>query len=542
MNIQSGVVNHAPVAVLKVTPDFGGAPAQVTLDASGSYDIDGSIAAYRWDFDADGTWDWLSTDPLPEQSSDGTVLDITLGATPGSVTANYVQGSAEWLYPRITVLDDVGEETTATARLGISGWTREVISSDTVLFDPPGNEISFIVQDMDVDPVTGEVVACGYVYYKYVDMPRAIRFARRSAVGVWSDEEVMPSVGSLLEELNARPQNMQIGWQADGEPLILFTAEHNQALERYDARIALAERSSSGIWNASIVVAGELPLTSSFRGAVNAKLIQRNLGHFACMFCDVTTGVNHDGNPAGRYYTIYYDNGTITLEDTGWVSNNTTPASFPIGLAFDLGGHPSLLLPSNALEQALMVQQLEPASPGPWAITTLFSLPTQEVMAVPVDQTFDEQDARRVLLMTFPDYPSDVYNNKLIILNASNPDGYSELRRGVWCVNEIYSSLRGSSAFSYSDLNVDPERFGAFHDLAQPDGEVVHEEIYGFTRTELTAHDGGLVEASVCALGGGMYSILSWSGGEDYRYSSGGGTDTAGVQLFCTRVDPRPLP
>ncbi|MCB1217143.1 PQQ-binding-like beta-propeller repeat protein [bacterium] len=50
----NAVDNSGPLADLQVTPSAGDAPLPVTLDASGSTDLDGSIVKYEWDFDGDG--------------------------------------------------------------------------------------------------------------------------------------------------------------------------------------------------------------------------------------------------------------------------------------------------------------------------------------------------------------------------------------------------------------------------------------------------------------------------------------------------------
>jgi alpha-tubulin suppressor-like RCC1 family protein/PKD repeat protein len=47
-------VNHPPVAAFTVVPDAGDAPLEVTVNASGSTDVDGQIERYSWDF-GDGT-------------------------------------------------------------------------------------------------------------------------------------------------------------------------------------------------------------------------------------------------------------------------------------------------------------------------------------------------------------------------------------------------------------------------------------------------------------------------------------------------------
>jgi PKD repeat protein len=53
--------NKPPVADLQVSPTSGYSPLTVTLDASASYDTDGTIVTYEWDFGGDGTWDTTTT-------------------------------------------------------------------------------------------------------------------------------------------------------------------------------------------------------------------------------------------------------------------------------------------------------------------------------------------------------------------------------------------------------------------------------------------------------------------------------------------------
>jgi hypothetical protein len=50
------VENQAPEAVLAVTPMSGDAPLTATFDATVSYDPDGYIYSYSWDFDGDGVF------------------------------------------------------------------------------------------------------------------------------------------------------------------------------------------------------------------------------------------------------------------------------------------------------------------------------------------------------------------------------------------------------------------------------------------------------------------------------------------------------
>jgi PKD repeat protein len=53
-------VNQPPVADGTVAPLAGVAPLAVDFDASGSYDPDGAIELYEWDFDGDGVYDFSS--------------------------------------------------------------------------------------------------------------------------------------------------------------------------------------------------------------------------------------------------------------------------------------------------------------------------------------------------------------------------------------------------------------------------------------------------------------------------------------------------
>jgi YD repeat-containing protein len=84
--------NEPPEAALSVSPRPGTAGQPTTLDASNSTDSDGSIVAYRWDFDGDRTVD--------EQTTSATT------------THTYAQGSYG---PRVTVVDDDGATATVAA-------------------------------------------------------------------------------------------------------------------------------------------------------------------------------------------------------------------------------------------------------------------------------------------------------------------------------------------------------------------------------------------------------------------------------------------
>ena len=57
-------VNRQPVAQLSATPTEGAIPLEVSFDAGASYDPDGTIVQYEWDFDGDSTYDDTTTEPV----------------------------------------------------------------------------------------------------------------------------------------------------------------------------------------------------------------------------------------------------------------------------------------------------------------------------------------------------------------------------------------------------------------------------------------------------------------------------------------------
>jgi len=72
-----------PAAYPVAIPSVGSAPLQVTLDGSTSYDADGFIVLYEWDFESDGVFDYESeTNPnavttYPNQGTYNATLRVT---------------------------------------------------------------------------------------------------------------------------------------------------------------------------------------------------------------------------------------------------------------------------------------------------------------------------------------------------------------------------------------------------------------------------------------------------------------------------------
>ena len=77
-----GTPNMPPEVSFIVTPGAPHIDEPITFDASGSFDPDGTIASYDWDFDGDGLFDRTTTDPVTTYSYAVSGLkSVTLRAT-----------------------------------------------------------------------------------------------------------------------------------------------------------------------------------------------------------------------------------------------------------------------------------------------------------------------------------------------------------------------------------------------------------------------------------------------------------------------------
>ncbi len=96
-----GLSNQPPVASLTVTPAEPRARQEITFDASGSYDPDGQIVEYRWDFNGDGVVDLTSSEAV----------------------VRYTYPSGGSYNVQLTLVDDVGITTTYNYPLYVSAIT-----------------------------------------------------------------------------------------------------------------------------------------------------------------------------------------------------------------------------------------------------------------------------------------------------------------------------------------------------------------------------------------------------------------------------------
>lgn len=112
-----GMRNQPPVAKLVVSPAAPRARQEVLFDASASYDPDGTIKEYRWDFDGDGKVDLTSAEP--------------------KVRYTYVTGGNFTV--GLTVVDNTGVSTTITYPLYVSPITVQVTREISTTHALPGS-------------------------------------------------------------------------------------------------------------------------------------------------------------------------------------------------------------------------------------------------------------------------------------------------------------------------------------------------------------------------------------------------------------------
>ena len=136
-------VTEPPAAALDATPASPLTGQQVTLDASGSDDVDGTIERYDWDFDGDGDFDATTTQPTTTTSY----------ALPGArtVRVRVVDNQGATAIATDTVDAQNRPPTAALADPGAVGAGREVILDASGSADADDG-IATYAWDLDEDP------------------------------------------------------------------------------------------------------------------------------------------------------------------------------------------------------------------------------------------------------------------------------------------------------------------------------------------------------------------------------------------------------
>lgn len=308
----TGTTAQPPVARLTVTPDFGGQPVVVTLDAAGSADPDGTIAEYVWDLDGDGTPDYRSTDPQPpfESSTPNLIRHIAPGTQPSRLTAKYVQGSAGYYYPSVQVIDDAGlASSPASARLGVSGWTYEVLNKSFADYELP-----FYPHAVTIDPQTGEVCVAGWCSAEHnPHVEEGLYFARRKSAGNWQIEQadVPPIPGVKLHIILH-----EVFWDAQNQPVLLMA----RYIPFPRGQVWTARRAANGNWSVEMLWDTAMPSTRGGSGTGSHTYL--GPGRFACLLSDHGTDKPLYGHPNnfnyGKFYLVLFENDEWTISEAGF--------------------------------------------------------------------------------------------------------------------------------------------------------------------------------------------------------------------------------
>ncbi|MBN1592282.1 MAG: hypothetical protein JW941_03410 [Candidatus Coatesbacteria bacterium] len=134
--------HHRPVAIASADPQKPNVGETVTLDGSASYDLDSDTLYYRWDFNANGTWDtsW-STDPTHETSfGEAGMVEVIL-----QVKDNSNDGDAYFDSDCCRIWVETNSPPTARARTSKDEYylNEEVVVDASDSYDDDGDELQY---------------------------------------------------------------------------------------------------------------------------------------------------------------------------------------------------------------------------------------------------------------------------------------------------------------------------------------------------------------------------------------------------------------
>ncbi len=164
--------NAAPVAVISALPVSGYAPLDVAFDGANSYDLDGSLVSYGWDF-GDGV------------TAQGVSVRHTY-VNPGTYTA------------RLSVTDDVGGSASA-------GVTITVAQNPEVLLPPSGLKAALSGRTVTLTWLDGSTNESGFYIERGVKTRGVIKFQRVAETGadVTRFQETILTTGTYAYRVQA---------------------------------------------------------------------------------------------------------------------------------------------------------------------------------------------------------------------------------------------------------------------------------------------------------------------------------------------------
>ena len=283
-------VNDRPAPVVSIDTDRGQVPLTVTFDASATYDVDGTIARFEWDFDGDGTAD---LDP----------------ATAGPVVTHVFSATRRYRSV-LTVVDDLGAPSTVDMEIDalpvanppeprMAASVTSGVAPLTVSFDAAGT------LDVDGDPLTYE--------WRFGD--GTVVQGGETAEHTYAGPGVYAAVLSVSDGTSARTASRTITVDAD-EPLTADAGDDQTVVIGRPVRLgATNSRPPAGIgsvrWNlddGTVTSAAQVTHTYGAVGTYRVTLTVSNLTGTATATDTTTIRVIEEPPDEGL---------TVTVSDTG---------------------------------------------------------------------------------------------------------------------------------------------------------------------------------------------------------------------------------
>lgn len=346
--------NLPPVGMARAEPAVGDPPLTVILSADGSYDIDGTIVLYEWDFNGDGVWDESNPTPLTQQT--------------------FVEAGYHKIAVRVTDDDGLSASAVITVAVGVSPWQvfniyEGDVSYYSLSFDDDGAPaIAYSGMALSFGRFSGsEWVSESIIEDRFVSGGIHLDFTADKQPRVtydWFPDTSLVRTASLLDgvwwkEKVSGPSDLFVGYRVTS-PSLAYDSFERPSLAYLSDQSPFTEPSglyylqfsvwSGGGWHTTIVdeTIPYDPLMAAF--STRTSLRYDESGNPLIAYTDMET------RPA-PYHTLpvvkiaRWVGGTWSFETVKEETGDSFP--FDISVAFDNGGRPAVAYDSSSAQQAI---------------------------------------------------------------------------------------------------------------------------------------------------------------------------------------------